>query len=136
MPDGIGRAVKPRRFTVTARCTDNSGEALQGVRGGQMRIGRRRGGERFAGVAFGLLGLTLSGRDTAGARSERRCHTAADGRRYGLIGPPPCVSHLASGQCDVGSPEEAGHVQSGLSAQPIRGHRRGHRRGRDIACRK
>ena len=68
-------------------------------------------------------------------RAVRRGHTAADGRRYGLIGPPPCVSHLASGQCDVGSPEEAGHVQSGLSAQPIRGHRRGHRRGRDIACR-
>ena len=100
-----------------------------------MRIDRRRGGERFAGVTFGLLGLTLSGRD-AGARSERRCHTAADSHRYALIGPPPCLSHLASGQCDVGSPEEADHAQSGLNAQPIRGHRRGHRRGRDIACRK
>src|ERR1700737_4200852 len=59
LPDRIGRAVEPRRFTVTARCTDNSGEALQGVGGGQVRIERGGGGERFAGVTCGLLGLTL-----------------------------------------------------------------------------
>ena len=77
-----------------------------------MRIEGGGGGERFAGVTFGLLGLTLGVRD-AGARGERRCHAAADGHRYGLIGPPPCLSHLASGQCDVGSPDEADHAQRG-----------------------
>ena len=121
---------------MTACCTGNFGEALQGVGGGQVRIGGGGDGERFAGVTFGLLGLTLSDRD-ARAGGERRCQTAADGHCYALIGPPPCLSHLASGQCDVGQRGEvADQVQRGLHAQPIRGHRGGRRRGRDIACRK
>jgi hypothetical protein len=60
LPDGIGRAVEPRRFTVTARCTDNSGQALQGVGGAQVRIGGGGDCERLAGVAFGLLGLAIA----------------------------------------------------------------------------
>src|SRR5258705_8039623 len=60
LPDGIGSAVEPRRLNVTACRTDNSGEALQGVGGGQGCIGRGGDRERLAGVTFGVLGLTLS----------------------------------------------------------------------------
>ena len=75
------------RLAVTAGVADESGKALESVGGDEVGVDCGCNGERFPGVAFGLRGLTLCGRDTS-AGGEHHGQVAARRRRYGLVGPP------------------------------------------------
>ena len=96
---------EPRRFAMTAGLAGQSAEAFQVVGDIQVRGQPDGGRERVVGVAFGLLWLTLCGRDP-GTDGQRRRHDSALGCRDGFVGPAPSRGQIPArqrGLCNGGA---------------------------------
>jgi len=79
LAQSVGRSEEPGGFTVAFGIACQYGKALEEVGYCRVHIDGDCAGERFMGVAFGLLGLTL-GDSHAGARNQGQ--RQVDSARY------------------------------------------------------